>query len=166
MAAPSSMIGSCKTACMLCRQGLRFQPFIISRLPCHGSAASDPGIAPPCSQRSLPCPRRRNRAEPKSPWAGCTPPTSSPPRPNSNTCRARRARNRLCRPLQRRQVHLHQHPDAAEPPGLCLQDAGPHPEHQPVFARQAGRDRRRAGRPARLRLRRRAQGSQAAAGSR
>jgi GTP-binding protein EngB required for normal cell division len=35
--------------------------------------------------------------------------------------------DRLRRPLQRRQVDLHQHADAAKAPGLRLQDARPHP---------------------------------------
>ena len=51
----------------------------------------------------------------------------------------RTARDRLRRPLERRQEHRHQHPDAAEPPGLRVEDAGPHPAHQPVRARPEDR---------------------------
>src|SRR5450830_1583542 len=40
------------------------------------------------------------------------------------------ARNRFRGPFQCGQVHLHQHPDAATPAGLCLENAGPHAKHQ------------------------------------
>ena len=54
--------------------------------------------------------------------------------PARPAARHRAARDRLRRPLQRRQVDRDQHADAAEAPGLRLQDAGPHAAHQPVRA--------------------------------
>jgi hypothetical protein len=41
-------------------------------------------------------------------------------------------------PLQRRQIHLHQHPHAAKAAGLCLQKTRAHAAHQPVLPGQAG----------------------------
>ena len=64
----------------------------------------------------------------------------------------RAARDRLRRPLQRRQVDRHQHAGPAPPAGLRLEDAGPHAARQPVRARPARRRRRAVRRPAGLRL--------------
>ena len=51
----------------------------------------------------------------------------------------RAARDRLRRPLQRRQVDRDQHADAAEASRVRVEDAGPHAAHQPVRARPEAR---------------------------
>ena len=57
-----------------------------------------------------------------------------------------RTGNRLCRPLECRQVVGHQYTGRPYASGLCFQDARPHAAHQSVSAEK----RRRVGRPARL----------------
>ena len=65
---------------------------------------------------------------------------------------ARTARDRIRRPQQCWQVNGHQQARTAKAPGLCVEDAGPHAEHQPVCTRPERRARRLFRRPARLRL--------------
>ncbi|SOZ99182.1 exported hypothetical protein [Cupriavidus taiwanensis] len=74
--------------------------------------------------------------------------------PPARPARHGRARGRVRRPLQRRQVHRDQHPVQPEAAGVLVAHARAHPAHQ-LFLGGAGQGARPAcvpGRPARLRL--------------